>query len=94
MATEREKLIRDINGLKESVRLAWLEMASQPMTSAERQELVKHIDLRVYGPSSISRPKRRRSSALGHTRSISVITLWGRCAAKATHPRRGAPDCD
>jgi hypothetical protein len=45
MATEREKLIRDINGLKESVRLAWLEMASQPMTSAERQELVKHIDL-------------------------------------------------
>jgi hypothetical protein len=45
MATEREKLIRDISGLKESVRLAWLEMASKPMTSAERRELIKHIDL-------------------------------------------------
>jgi hypothetical protein len=45
MPTETEKLIRDINGLKESVRLAWLEMASRSMTSAERQELRKHIDL-------------------------------------------------
>jgi hypothetical protein len=45
MATEPKKLIRDINGLKESVRLAWLEMASKPMTSAERQELRKQIDL-------------------------------------------------
>jgi len=45
MPTEAEKLIRDINGLKESVRLAWLEMASRPMTPAERQELCKHIDL-------------------------------------------------
>jgi hypothetical protein len=47
MATEPKKLIRDINGLKESVRLAWLEMASKPMTSAERQELRKQIDLLI-----------------------------------------------
>jgi hypothetical protein len=28
MSTEREKLVRDINGLKESVRLGWLETAA------------------------------------------------------------------
>jgi hypothetical protein len=44
MATEQEKLIRDINGLKESVRLGWLEMASKPMTPTERHELRKSID--------------------------------------------------
>jgi hypothetical protein len=44
MSTEREKLVRDINGLKESVRLAWLDMVSKPMTSAERRELRNSID--------------------------------------------------
>jgi hypothetical protein len=44
MSTEREKLVRDINGLKESVRLGWLEMAGKPMTPAERQGLRKSID--------------------------------------------------
>ena len=44
MPTEQEKLIRDINGLKESVRLGWLEMASRPMGPAERQELRRSID--------------------------------------------------
>jgi hypothetical protein len=41
MSTEREKLVRDINGLKESVRLGWLETAAKP---AERLELRKSID--------------------------------------------------
>jgi hypothetical protein len=44
MSTEREKLVRDINGLKEIVRLGWLEMAAKPMTAAERQELRRSID--------------------------------------------------
>jgi hypothetical protein len=44
MPTEREKLIRDIDSLKERVRLAWLDMISKPMTSAERQKLRKSIE--------------------------------------------------
>jgi hypothetical protein len=44
MSTEREKLVRDINGLKESVRLGWLETAAKPMTPAERLELRKSTD--------------------------------------------------
>jgi hypothetical protein len=44
MLTEQEKLVRDINGLKESVRLAWLDMASKSMTPAERQELRMSIE--------------------------------------------------
>jgi hypothetical protein len=44
MPAERERLVRDINGLKESVRLAWMDMLSKPMTAAERGELRKSID--------------------------------------------------
>ena len=44
MSTEREKLVRDISGLKESVRLTWLDMASKPMTPAECEELRKSIE--------------------------------------------------
>ena len=44
MSTEREKLVRGINGLKEIVRLGWLETAAKPMTPAERLELRKSID--------------------------------------------------
>ncbi len=42
--TEHERLLRDINGLKESVRLGWIDMASRPMTGQERRELRKSID--------------------------------------------------
>jgi hypothetical protein len=42
--TERETLVRDINGLKESIRLAWMDMVSKPMTASERRELRKNID--------------------------------------------------
>jgi hypothetical protein len=42
-----EKLIQDINRLKESVRLRWLEMASKPMTREERHELRKSISFLV-----------------------------------------------
>jgi flagellar hook-associated protein FlgK len=44
MPTDREKLVRDIDSLKERVRVAWLDMISKPMTSAERQELRKSIE--------------------------------------------------
>jgi hypothetical protein len=44
MGTEQEKLVRDINRLKESVRLGWLDMASKPITPAERGDLRKSID--------------------------------------------------
>jgi hypothetical protein len=40
---EREKLIRDINGLKESIRLALLNVGSEPITGPERRELLKSI---------------------------------------------------
>ena len=38
MPTEREELIRDIDGLKESICLAWMDMLSKPMTGAERED--------------------------------------------------------
>jgi hypothetical protein len=44
MPSEREKLVRDINGLKESISLAWMDMISKPMTSAERGEFRKSIN--------------------------------------------------
>jgi hypothetical protein len=47
MATEQEKLLRDINGLKETIRLTWVDVNSVPMTPAERQEVRKSIDLLV-----------------------------------------------
>ena len=44
MSTERERLVRDINNLKEKVSLVWLDMISKQMTPAERQELRKSIE--------------------------------------------------
>ena len=44
MPNEREKLVRDIDGLKERIRLAWLDMISSPMAPAERQELRRSIE--------------------------------------------------
>jgi hypothetical protein len=44
MTTDRERLVRDINDLKERVSLVWLNMISKPMTPAERQELRKSIE--------------------------------------------------
>ncbi len=44
MPSEREKLVQDINGLKESISVAWVDMISKPMTTAERGELRKTID--------------------------------------------------
>ena len=39
MPSEREKLERDIEGLKERIQLAWHDMLSEQMTAGERQEL-------------------------------------------------------
>jgi hypothetical protein len=44
VATEQEKLLRDINGLKESIHLARVDTNSELMTPAERQEVRKSID--------------------------------------------------
>ena len=44
MSTERERLVRDINNLKERVSLVWLDMISKRMTPAERQELLNSIE--------------------------------------------------
>ena len=44
MPSEREKLRRDIDHLKERIRLAWLDMISKPMAAEERQELRKSIE--------------------------------------------------
>jgi hypothetical protein len=44
MSTEPERLVQDINNLKERVSLVWLDMISEPMTPAERQEFRKSIE--------------------------------------------------
>jgi len=44
MPSEREELVQDIKGLKESISLAWMDMISKPMTAAERAELRNSID--------------------------------------------------
>ena len=43
MPTQREKLVEDINGLKERIGLAWIDMMSKPMQTLERRELSKSM---------------------------------------------------
>ena len=43
MLTEQAELQRDMDSLKESIRLGWVDMASKPMRPKDRQELRKHI---------------------------------------------------
>ena len=45
--TEQEILKRDIDGLRESIRLGWVEMAEKPMSNLERQGLREHINLLI-----------------------------------------------
>src|SRR5215472_391454 len=44
MPSEREKLVREIDGLKERIRLAWLDMITKPMAPRDRQELRESIE--------------------------------------------------
>lgn len=44
---------QDINGLKEKISLAWMDMISKPMTAAERGELRKSIDSLVKDLDSL-----------------------------------------
>ena len=53
MSSEREKLVRDINSLKESVSVAWMDMISKPMTAAELGELRRSIDSLVKDLDSL-----------------------------------------
>ena len=46
--TDREKLQQDIDALKERVRLAWLDLALNPLMPGERIELRKHASALVY----------------------------------------------
>jgi len=39
MPSERENLVRDIDGLKDRIQLVWHDVLSKPMTAGERQEL-------------------------------------------------------
>ena len=39
MPSERENLVRDIDGLKDRIQLVWRDTLSKPMTAGERQEL-------------------------------------------------------
>ncbi len=41
--TQQEKLRRDIDALRERVRLSWLEMDSKSMTLEERAQIRRHI---------------------------------------------------
>jgi hypothetical protein len=43
MPSERENLVRDIDGLRDSIQLAWFDMISKPMAAEERQELRKSV---------------------------------------------------
>jgi hypothetical protein len=42
--TKHEKLMHDIKGLWESVRLGWVEMAEKSLDGQERQDLREYID--------------------------------------------------
>jgi predicted nucleic acid-binding Zn-ribbon protein len=53
MPSEREKLVRDINSLKESISVAWMDMISKLMTAAEREELRRSIDSLVKDLDSL-----------------------------------------
>src|SRR5262249_13002747 len=72
MPSERENLVRDIDGLKDSIQLAWFDMISKPMAAGERQELRKSVESLVMeldivcGRRWISYRKPRRSFALDH----------------------------
>jgi hypothetical protein len=44
MPSERQKLARDIDYLKERIRLAWLDMLSEPMADGGHQELRKSLE--------------------------------------------------
>jgi hypothetical protein len=41
--TDQEILKRDIDSLRESIRLAWQDMASKPMSPTERRQLREGI---------------------------------------------------
>jgi uncharacterized coiled-coil DUF342 family protein len=53
MPSEREKLVQNINRLKESISLAWMDMVSKPTTAAERGELRNRIDSLVKDLDSL-----------------------------------------
>ncbi len=81
MPTERERLVRDIDGLKESIRLAWMDMLSKPMTAAERGELRKSIDSLVKDLDNLrtkldSYQRRRRSKAVPGRRCSVTRIYW------------------
>jgi hypothetical protein len=46
--TERGRIQQDLDMLKERVRLAWLDLALNPLMPGERIELRKHATALVY----------------------------------------------
>ena len=43
--TETEKLIRDIQTLRESIQIDWADLASNPLREEERKNIRMHIEL-------------------------------------------------
>jgi hypothetical protein len=43
--TKREKLLRDIDTLRESIRQEWTDMAQLSLTAEERARIGRHIQL-------------------------------------------------
>ena len=52
---DQEKLRRDIDTLKESIRLFWLDMPTKTMTTEDRSQLLKHISALVTELSKLLR---------------------------------------
>jgi flagellar hook-associated protein FlgK len=44
MPSGREKMSRDIEGLRDSIKLAWHDILSEPMTAGERQEFRTNLE--------------------------------------------------
>jgi hypothetical protein len=61
--TERQELIRDIDSLKESICLAWMDMISRPMIPAERGELAKSLDTLVKDLHNLRTKLERKPNA-------------------------------
>jgi hypothetical protein len=41
---QKEKLIREIETLRESIRTDWLHLATKPLQQNDRKEIRRHID--------------------------------------------------
>ena len=79
MPSERENLVRDIDGLKDRIQLVWRDTLSKPMTAGERQELRDSLEslVRISYPAPARLRKHGRPAAsrrLGLSRSRPIVS--------------------